>query len=99
MAVEDVTKFFVGEKDVASAGTAEKIGDQSVEDTQSVVIRAKSANAGEVYIAPSQTGAQTSGSRFPLAAGASIELESIENLNQVWLDAANTNDGVEYLIG
>jgi len=81
-----------GSKDVASAGTAEKLVDD-VTDCRLVNIYAKSGNTGNVFVG----GATVSSSRgMVLEQARSSDWFPIDDLSKIYVDAANNGDGVQF---
>lgn len=85
------TALVSGAKDVTTAGTAEALA--ASQAVRSVVVRAKSANTGVVYVGTS-TVDSTEG--FPLAADEAITL-NVNDLAAVYLDVATSGEGVHYI--
>lgn len=84
-------------KNVTSAGTPEALGSYPVPDGVTVVVRAKAGNAGSIYIGGNSDGALAANSSyFELSGGQSVTL-AVQNLSGVWLDAANSGDGVQVI--
>jgi len=80
-----------GAKDVTTAGTAEALA--SSQAVRSVVVRAKTANTGVVYVGDSSVAAANG---FPLAADEAITL-TVNDLAAVYLDVATSGEGVTYI--
>ena len=81
-----------GQTSVSLAGTAQQL---TTTDTPilSVTVKALIGNVGDVYVGGSTVSSSTG---FILAQGDGISLE-IDNLNDVYIDAANTGDSVCYI--
>ena len=83
-----------GRKVVASAGTAEAIGSGSC---TKVIIVAETDNTGCVVVGASTVVASAATRRgVPLFAGEKVEV-NCTNLNQVYIDATVTGEGVTFL--
>lgn len=71
-----------------------------VEDGVSVVLKAKDGNAGTITLAPTSARALNTNtayfSHFSLVANQAIGLQ-IKNLNEVWMDATSSSDGVQII--
>jgi len=81
-----------GSKDVTSAGTAEQL---TTTDTPCRLINifAKAGNTGNVFIGGSTV---SSARGMVLEQARSTDWFPIDNVNKVYVDAANSNDGVQY---
>ena len=79
-----------GQKSVAAAGTAERVGGGSI---NSVVIRADADNVGDIYIGLSTVSSTTG---LVVGPGEYVSMD-IGDLGDVYVDAANNDDGVSYL--
>jgi len=90
--------FFVSQKDVGSAGTAEQLHpDFKVTIGSRVIMMAKPDNGNDVFYAESKAKCETSGERFDrLEPGDSVPFNTLTNLNEVWIDAEDSSDGVSY---
>lgn len=91
-----------GRKVVAAAGTAEKLAASTA--IRSVTITAETDNTGIVVVGDDTVVAALATRRgTPLNAGDSMTLEAardaVDDLNQVWLDATVSGDGVTYSAG
>ena len=84
-----------GSKTVATAGTAEQL--DSFPINACVVVKALSANTGDVFLSNTQTRAQTAGLRFTMAANDKLRL-CIPNLNLIWVDVSVNGEGVEHAV-
>ena len=79
------------------SGTPERLGTNPVPDGVNLVIKAKAGNAGTVTIGHDSAHANHDGTGyFSLAANQSLGID-VDNLNDVWIDATVTGDGVEYV--
>ena len=88
------TAWSVVVKGVTTPGTAVQIASNVVPDGMEIGITARLSNTGVMYIADTQTNAQTAGSRKNLEPGQSTTLR-IWNTNLIWLDADNSSDRLE----
>ena len=89
--------FDSGKKLVPSAGTAVQLPNLSIPRGEKVTIKAISTNAGIVYIANSKSGAEDKINCYPLTSDDDVALQ-ISNLNLVWLNADNNNEGVNWIV-
>ena len=81
-----------GSKDVVTAGTALQLSSTS-QECRFVNIFAKAGNTGNVFVG----GNLVSSSRgMVLEQARSTDWFGIDNLNKVYVDAANSGDGVQY---
>lgn len=78
-----------GEKNVASAGTAEALGAENA--IKRVHITAKTTNSGTIWVGGS--GVTTTGT--PLSAGDSMII-TIDSLSEVFVNATVSGEGVTY---
>jgi hypothetical protein len=93
------TTFNTFQKTVTTSGTPVKLTAYAVEPDQTVLIKAKAANTGNITIGNTSANALTaSGNNVVLAAGQSIEMH-ISNTDQVWIDASVSGEGVEVTVG
>lgn len=85
-------------KNVTAAGTAVRLASNvAVRDGYSVHVKAKIGNVGTVRIGKTKATAEDSNIGFPLAPGGIVDV-NVENLNQIWEDADNNDDGVNWLV-
>jgi hypothetical protein len=84
------TSIGSGALTLATAGTATQLPNQAA---LGLTIRALGNNTGTIYVGGS---AVTSTNGFPLGAGESVSLD-VANLNTVYVNAGNNNDGVRYI--
>jgi len=82
---------------VRTAGTAVQLPNQAIPDGIEVLISALVLNTGTVYIGEGKAFAEDRNRAYPLAAGTGVELR-IKNLDSIWLDSDNDNDGVAWLV-
>ena len=92
--VPSATSWSVVVVGVSAPGTAEQVASHVVPEGMEVGITARRSNSSTMYIGPSQTAAQTAGSRKELISGQSTTLR-VWNTNQIWVDASNANDRLE----
>lgn len=83
---------YSGQQTVDSAGTAEALG-SAQPLSRGVYVEADDGNAGDCYIGGSSVDSSTG---LILAAGKGIYIP-IDNVNKVYVDAANSSDKVSYL--
>ena len=82
-------RLVAGEKTVTTAGTPEALAaSQTV--LRGVTVRAKASNTDSILVGPQADPV------FPLEPGEAVVLY-VGNLDDVWLDAATSGDGVSYL--
>ena len=91
------TSFATGQKNVTTAGTAEQMATLTIPSRLAVVIKAKPANGGNIFLGNSKANAESSTVRHTLQANEGVKLY-ISNLNLVWIDAATSGEGVEYIV-
>jgi len=85
--------FISGEKTVTTAGTAEALGTGLY---RAVVIRAKAANTGQVYVGGSDVDSNTNEG---LDAGDTLSMESERHeldLSQIFIDVDTNGEGVDF---
>lgn len=83
----------IGTATVAAAGVRVQVSAASV-PAKSVSIQADTANAGDIYVGDNTVAAANG---YILHQGQSIEMD-IDDLNLVYIDAANNGDSVRWLI-
>lgn len=89
------TNIYDGSKDVTLAGTAVPLSAASVSISR-VVVTAKEQNVGTVVVGSSTVvAAQATRRGTPLTPLSSMDL-SVSDLNKVYIDAENNNDGVTF---
>lgn len=91
-AVTPPTGVFNGQETVDSAGTAQAIGSSQALN-RGVTVKALAGNAGLVYVGNSGVDS-TNG--FELAAGEAVYMET-DNVADIFVDAANNDDGVSWI--
>jgi hypothetical protein len=79
---------------VAAPGTAERVASHVVPEGMAIVVTARLNNSQVMYIAESQTNAQTATARKRLEPGQSTTLY-LDNTNKIWVDADSANDRLE----
>jgi hypothetical protein len=82
-----------GRTSVTSAGTAEQMPSQVLEDGKPVALIGVRGNTGDVYIGDSSV---TSSNGVPVASGQVITLQ-VTNLDAIYVDADNDGDELAYL--
>jgi len=78
-------------------GTPVQGPDLPVPDGLNLVVKAGSRNTSTVFVGGTSADAAVAGTRASLGAGA-ILLMRIQNANQVWCDALNATDIVEFVV-
>ena len=96
----------VAQRAVTTAGTPEKVK-ESPEYVKNKVIavmfRANRDNAGNIYVTDNENRASASTVSLILAAGETMVLDVSKffdgyiNLAELWIDAANSGDGLSYI--
>ncbi len=90
--------LMTGQKNVTTAGTAEQLPDVVIPDGFKVVLAAKPANTGYIYLGNSKVSAEDSSSYFDrLEAGDSITLQ-ITTLKIVWINSSVSAEGITYIV-
>ena len=80
-----------------ASATVKIVAPKNVPDGISVAIKAKYGNAGVIHLADtSEKALNTSGGSFSLRNNETISLQ-IENIENVWLDATVSGNGVEVM--
>ena len=93
----NAASFAVFQKDVTNAGTAEQIHTGLlIGDGYVLVIKAKSANTGNIEIGETKAIAEGS-APFILDANESISLR-VRNADLVWIDVTVNGEGVECIV-
>ena len=85
------------QKVVPVAGTAVQMPSVLVPYDKEVVIKALRTNIGIIYVAPSKSDAEGHTSSYSLAPGEAVGYK-IRNLNQVWVDASVSGEGVVWTV-
>jgi hypothetical protein len=83
-----------GRQAVTTAGTAVQMPSQSIPDGKAIALVGIRGNTGDCYVGGS-TVDSTNG--IPLAAGQVLTLQ-VQNLDSIYIDAANDGDEVGYLV-
>jgi len=86
------TTVLMGQKTVASAGTAERMHTSSVLEA-GVYIKALAGNGGNIFVGNESV---TSANGYALDAGESVFVE-IDDVSKIWIDTDNATDGVYFL--
>lgn len=97
---ENKDEFRTGQLDIAAAGTAERLTDESIPVPAGyrVTIIAKPGNSGVIYFGNSKDNCQDAAKRFDgLDKGLAHSLK-ISNVNLIWIDAATSSDGVSWYV-
>lgn len=92
----NLTGLKAQQKTVTVAGTPEKAGTFNIASGVGVVVKAKAANVGTIFIGGSSAEALDTARAFKLTAGQGISLQ-VDNLDRIWLDTTNSGDGVELI--
>lgn len=85
--------FRTGHNVIAAAGTAEQCTAAVVPQGNLVVFRSRSTNTGLLYIGYSKTDAEAN--HFSIIPAGSVGLQ-IDNVSDVWVDAVESGDIVEW---
>jgi hypothetical protein len=85
-----------GQTVVGAAGTAVPLHSGKLVNGP-VMVKAHPANAGRVYLG-NVAGDVDASTGMPLDAGEAVIFPFVGNLNQLWVDAAENDDGVAWLI-
>ena len=94
MPVPSATSWSVVVVGVSSPGTAEQVTAHVVPEGMEIGVTARLTNTQLMFLGPSQTAAQTPGSRKELQPGQSTSLR-VWNTNLIWVDAENSSDRLE----
>jgi len=86
-----------GQKKVDAAGTAEQLPSQAVPDGFELVVRALPGNTGNIFLGKTKALAESAIARLQFSAGNGPTLK-VKNADQVWLDAAVNDEGVDYWV-
>lgn len=97
--VRNLGSGYTGTKNVSVAGTAEKLSATSkpIPHGYTLVIKARSDNVNKVFLAFSQSDAQTHANSFELTSGENVSLQ-VRDIDLIWLDAASAGDGVTFVV-
>jgi len=85
--------FRTGHNVIASAGTAEQCTAAAVPQGNLVVFRSRSTNTGLLYIGYSKADAEAN--HFSIIPAGSVGIQ-VDNVGDVWVDAAEDGDIVEW---
>ena len=85
------------QKNVAVAGVAEQPPAQAVPDGFKLIVKAKKANTGNIFVGGSAADAQNAAKRWILEPNESISL-AVANFDDVFIDAAVSTEGVELIV-
>lgn len=98
-----LVKVLTDQRAVTAAGTPEQVYEGPPLEVPVVNIRAKTGNAGDIYITNNTLRASASTEGDILAPGESIKYSAKElgidcflDLSEFWIDAANSGDGISY---
>lgn len=89
--------FAIVVKSVSSPGTAEQMTSYRIQDGYSVWVTARLRNDQNMYVAFSQTDAQTDTARKELQPGQSFEIR-VDDTSRIWYDAQDSEDQLEFTI-
>ena len=94
MAESNTPALISSAKTVAAAGTAEQLASSS-QRVKCLVLIAKPANTGQVYLGGSDVASSTNGGLEP---GASLEFEAVNwlDLSDIYVDVDTAGEGVDY---
>jgi len=84
-----------GHKTVAVPGTAEQLPSQVIPDGFDLVVRALPGNTNNIYLGKTKALAESATDRLQFSAGNGVTLK-VKNTNQVWVDADDDDEGVDY---
>jgi hypothetical protein len=88
--------FITGQKVVTTSGTPVRLGYRKLSNAAPLLIKAKAGNTGTITVGSSSAAALNTGDDFySLSAGEGMTL-LVDDLNDVWLDATVSGEGVEY---
>ena len=83
---------------VSVPGTAEQVTQHYIPDGYGpATITARDGNGGNMFVADSQTNAQTAASRKVLIPGQSTAL-NIDDTSRIWVDAESSSDRLEITV-
>ncbi|HUV82853.1 MAG TPA: hypothetical protein VMW53_07260 [archaeon] len=86
--------FRVGSNAIASAGTAEQCTAADIPQGNFAVFRSRSTNTGLLYLG--NTKAQAEAHHFSIIPAGSVGLQ-VDNISDVWVDATEDDDVVEWI--
>lgn len=92
--------FRTGNRDVAAAGTAVRLTDESitVPKDKRITVLSKPGNSGMIYFGNSKDECESSTKRFDgLSAGLAHSFE-VNDVRDIWVDAEIDNDGVSWYV-
>jgi len=87
--------IYNGHVTVTTAGSAVSISSSSITLKKGITIKANTNNTGNIFVGNSSVD-NTNG--IEIEPGESIDI-SIDDLNKVYIDANNNNDGISYIGG
>ena len=82
---------------ISSPGTAEQVTQYIVPEGMAIGVTARRSNTGNMYVADSQTNAQTAANRKNLIPGQSTTLY-LDDTSKIWVDADNSSDRIEIVV-
>ena len=85
-----------GQETVDGAGTAQRIA--ANQPGKVFVIRALPDNTGTVYVGNDGADDVSATTGFPLGTSDAFLVVELDNLNQLWVDAATNDDGVAWFV-
>lgn len=92
----DKSSFITGQKDVTTAGTPVQLDNVSIPYGFPVPIIAKPGNTGLIYFGNSAADCADAAKRFDgISAGLAVS-KHVVNLNEVWIDASVSGEGVSW---
>ena len=97
MSLPVANTFAIVVKSVSSPGTAEQMTAYRIQDGYSVWVTARLRNSQNMYVAFSQTDAQTDTTRKELQPGQSFELR-VDSTDRIWYDAQSASDQLEFTV-
>jgi len=84
-------------KTVAAPGTALQLPDLKIPDGFELVVRALPNNTGDIYLGKTKAKAESATDRLAYSKGNGLTLK-VKNANQVWVDVAVGDEGVDYWV-
>lgn len=82
---------------VTAPGTAEPLETLVIPDGFTLVVRALVGNTGNIFLGQTKALAEDAARRLPFSKGNGLTL-NIKNTNQVWVDAAVADEGVDFWV-
>ena len=84
-----------GQKNVTTAGTELALGDQMINGP--LMVKAKPANTGSIYLGNDGAGAVSSTTGIILAAGDVVIFDWVGNLGSIMVDSSANGEGVGWI--